>query len=369
MRRIALSIGLSLVLTGAALAGPRTSVSIVSPTPGSTLVGTSSVEAVVSTLPGIARLEFWVDGSMASTAYGPSYTFAWDTTTVTNGTHTIEARALDVRGRPTKSERVSVTVNNAPAPSPPPATPPPTPTSTSDASTAAPPASGLVVWSSNFETGNLSQWQSGQTLNPQQNSGGGYTEVAPGIGRGGGYGLRAIAPIDGAATRLFRVVESRSGADLVYSAWYEIPSPIHVGSNWNVFQFKSKSEDGTKNEPFFSFNLFDTSTGYRLRVYAKPNGCSCNDPANGWLPEVGSTVRAQAGQWFRITAFLHQSPIGEKQGVLRVWLNGRLVVDVSGVATKYTAAAQQNWSINNYGHSLLPYPAVLLMDDAQIATP
>jgi hypothetical protein len=73
---------------------------------------------------GVSKVEFYVDSSMMSTDTSSPYSYSWDSTTVTNGTHTIMVKAYDAAGN-NASKSVSVTVNNVVNPPPPP--PPPNP--------------------------------------------------------------------------------------------------------------------------------------------------------------------------------------------------------------------------------------------------
>jgi hypothetical protein len=91
-------------------------VSVTSPTGGSTVSGTVNIAATAADASGITQVQFLVDG----TAQTPpdttaAYTYSWDTTQVTNGAHTIQAKATDTAGNTATSAAVSVTVNNVAA--------------------------------------------------------------------------------------------------------------------------------------------------------------------------------------------------------------------------------------------------------------
>jgi hypothetical protein len=96
-------------------------VSISSPTNGSTVSGTVSVSANASDDVGVAGVQFMVDGANlgAEDTTGP-YAISWNTTTAINGSHVITAAARDAAGHTTTSNPVTVTVlNNTSAPPPP----------------------------------------------------------------------------------------------------------------------------------------------------------------------------------------------------------------------------------------------------------
>jgi subtilisin family serine protease len=91
-------------------------VAIGSPAGGATVAGTVTVSATANDASGISAVDFYVDGvSKVSDTTSP-YSFAWDTTTVANGTHTLVAKAFDTWNNIGTSATVSVTVSNATAP-------------------------------------------------------------------------------------------------------------------------------------------------------------------------------------------------------------------------------------------------------------
>src|SRR5438552_13832141 len=97
-------------------------VSITSPSSGSTVSGAITVTASASDNVGVAGVQFMLDGANlgAEVTSGP-YSVSWDTTTASNGSHTLTARARDAAGNATTSNAVTATVSNG---SPPDNTPP-----------------------------------------------------------------------------------------------------------------------------------------------------------------------------------------------------------------------------------------------------
>ena len=88
------------------------STSITSPANGATVSAIVTVNASASDNVGVTRVEFYVDDSLASTDTTASYSYSWNTTTVTNGTHTLSTKAFDAAGNAGTSATISVTVNN-----------------------------------------------------------------------------------------------------------------------------------------------------------------------------------------------------------------------------------------------------------------
>jgi hypothetical protein len=89
-------------------------VSITSPAAGATASGTTTVTAGAADNVGVVGVQFKIDGSnLGSEDTTSPYTFAWDTTGIASGTHTLTAVARDAAGNTTTSAPISVTVSNA----------------------------------------------------------------------------------------------------------------------------------------------------------------------------------------------------------------------------------------------------------------
>jgi hypothetical protein len=90
-------------------------VSITAPTSGATVSGNTNITATATDTggSGMSRVEFYVDGSLKGTdSSSPSYSYSWDTTSASNGAHSLTAKAYDGAGNVKTSSTVSVTVNN-----------------------------------------------------------------------------------------------------------------------------------------------------------------------------------------------------------------------------------------------------------------
>ena len=91
-------------------------VSVSSPSAGVTVFGTSTLGASASDNVGVAGVQFLVDGQpVGGQLTSAPYTFAWDTTTVADGSHTVQAVAVDAAGNTRTSDSVTVSVVNAPS--------------------------------------------------------------------------------------------------------------------------------------------------------------------------------------------------------------------------------------------------------------
>ncbi len=89
--------------------------SITAPANGATVSGTVNVTASASDNSGtVSKVEFYVDGALASTDTTSPYSFSWVTTGYTNGsTHTLVSKAYDPSNNVGTSATVTVTVNNS----------------------------------------------------------------------------------------------------------------------------------------------------------------------------------------------------------------------------------------------------------------
>ncbi len=90
-------------------AAATTAVTLSAPASGATVSGTVSITAEIGT--GVSWINVYIDGSYLTSS--PPLTFNWDSTTVTNGSHTISANAYSSSGTLAGSASVTVTVQNA----------------------------------------------------------------------------------------------------------------------------------------------------------------------------------------------------------------------------------------------------------------
>ncbi len=89
------------------------SVSLTSPTNGSTISGKYTMNATANDDSGtVSKVEFYVDGALKGTSTTSPYSYALDTTTLTNASHSLTAKAYDPSGNVGTSSTVTVTVKN-----------------------------------------------------------------------------------------------------------------------------------------------------------------------------------------------------------------------------------------------------------------
>ena len=86
-------------------------VSVTNPSNGATVSGSLSVTANASDDNGVTQVEFFVDGSSIGADTTAPYSVTWDTTTYSDGAHTVSTTATDTIGQ-TGNDSVNVTVQN-----------------------------------------------------------------------------------------------------------------------------------------------------------------------------------------------------------------------------------------------------------------
>jgi beta-lactamase superfamily II metal-dependent hydrolase len=86
--------------------------SVTAPANGATVSATTTVTASASDNVGVTKVEFYLDGALKATDTTSPYSWSWDTTTATNGTHSLTSKAYDAALNTGTSAAVSVTVSN-----------------------------------------------------------------------------------------------------------------------------------------------------------------------------------------------------------------------------------------------------------------
>lgn len=89
------------------------STTVTAPTSGATVSGTSvTLSTTASDNIGVTRVEFYVGSSKVGEDTSSPYSIVWDSTTVTNGSYQISAKAFDAAGNFGTSPNVPIAVNN-----------------------------------------------------------------------------------------------------------------------------------------------------------------------------------------------------------------------------------------------------------------
>jgi hypothetical protein len=91
-------------------------VSMTAPANGATLSGTANLACTASDNVGVASVQFQIDGANVGTAdTSAPYTFALNTASYPNGSHTLKAIARDAAGNQTTSAAITVNISNSTA--------------------------------------------------------------------------------------------------------------------------------------------------------------------------------------------------------------------------------------------------------------
>jgi subtilisin family serine protease len=94
------------------------SVVIANPLSGAAVFGTVLVQATATDNVGVTKVELSVDGAAVSSTTYSTYTFSWNSTTQTNGSHTITVKAFDAANN-VGSAAINISVNNVADSTPP----------------------------------------------------------------------------------------------------------------------------------------------------------------------------------------------------------------------------------------------------------
>lgn len=256
-------------------------------------------------------------------------------------------------------------------------------TTTTVAPTTTTVAAPSLLWSAGMENGSTSEWavNSGGGL---YNSGTFEAVASADVAHTGSSSLRArIWTPSTSGVRAFRWAESHANRSLYYSAWIYLPTDFsltadpNTGQFLNLMQFKSRTADGSRNDPLWG-------------VYAVPNGAgglylragwgwggtpvagpyATSDVSGKWY-EPSTRVTLPVGRWVHIEAFLHQS--NGFDGAFTFWQDGTKVLDFTGIRTSFNNCsynswcAANDWSVNLYSDGLTPNPATMYIDDAAIS--
>jgi hypothetical protein len=109
------SMGTSCMGMGMSMSCPAPTIAIMSP-PG-TVSRTVALRAQVTNMhaDGVARVDFMVDGTRVGTTSSEIVSVSWDSTTVSDGAHTVTATVSDGLGQTSTASPVSIEVDNHPA--------------------------------------------------------------------------------------------------------------------------------------------------------------------------------------------------------------------------------------------------------------
>src|SRR5262249_40885664 len=88
-------------------------VALTAPANGASVSGTTTLSANASDNVGVTRVDFYVDNALAGSVAASPYNLSYDSTKLTNGSHSIYAKAFDAAGNSANSSTANVTVSNS----------------------------------------------------------------------------------------------------------------------------------------------------------------------------------------------------------------------------------------------------------------
>jgi hypothetical protein len=221
------------------------------------------------------------------------------------------------------------------------------------------PEPGELVWSTDHELGDWSDWERGGELYGGEYDWGDFNAyVDVGAGRDGSNGVVAdinTTPRDDTSSgvRLFRRADD---GPAYYSAWFRLEEAHTVSDWWSIFLFNARDD---------SLSLFDDVSLWDVRVVDTPDGAMAlqffdHDVMQGTL--AGSKGNVVVGEWFEIRAYLDYRPPDATR--LAIWLNEALLFDMRQLHT--AAPSNVFWSVGNGAAKLDPADSTLHLDDAAI---
>ncbi len=202
-----------------------------------------------------------------------------------------------------------------------------------------------VLWSTNHESGDLSDWYlaPGGGLVPDTSMS--PVNVVAGPAHSGRFSLQLIdlAGSDSIGPGVYRELDSPP--DAYYSAWYFIPRQYQTKSQWTIMKFRSRSDDDPNT----------ISHGHDLNLRTLPGGqvilyVYSHDPTYLQAPLADPPAVVPVEAWFQLEVLYH--PRMDETGKLLVWLDDRLVYDLEQRRTAGSNALV--WSPCNVGEDVEP---------------
>jgi len=254
----------SLAGTGADTTPPTTQ--ITAPPNGATVSGNVTITATASDNLGITSIQIYIDGAVKSLGSSSPFTYIWNSTTVSNGTHTIFSKASDAAGNVGSSTTITVTVNNSVQ---------------------------QLFQNPGFETGNLTNWSAGGAYLPFVTSAAHYA---------GKYSTQlgsSVSPEPNGNSWLYQsatVPSTAVGASLNYWYWgscadtsdYQEVQIQNTSGAMLAQVMKVCDNSHTWKKVYFNLLLYK---GQTLRVYLNVHGNGNNNLTYMYVDEVTFSVK------------------------------------------------------------------------------
>jgi hypothetical protein len=259
------NLGVSSDLTFVTLATDTTppSVSVTTPAAGAVVAGTTVLGAAASDNGAVAAVQFLVDGqAVGSQVVIAPYSYDWDSTSVSNGTHSVQAQAWDTAGNTALSSAVSVQVQNVVM-------------------------NGLVAyWTFDEGSGTQAADSSGQGNTATLLNGAGWASGVVGSGALSFDGVNASASVADSSSLEIT-------GDLTIALWIK-HNALPATNSWMMYLWK-----GTNNQESYGFGAYSDSSGCRLSFeFLDTTGTLQYFSQGTGLPLVGT------GSWVHVAVVL-----------------------------------------------------------------
>jgi hypothetical protein len=217
-----------------------------------------------------------------------------------------------------------------------------------------------VLWTSTFEGGTFDEWTNVGGSASAYPDPGDTIVASTSYAHHGRYAAELTIDAGPNGTQENAGLNRKGGlpVEAYYSAWYYLPRTITVGTFWILFKFRLRTDvnDANTENEFYDLELTNAADGsLTLLLYDHQSGADV--PIAAPAPVVPVSV------WFQIEAFYRNAQ--DDSGQLTIWLDDRMVVDVSGQPMAPTPWVE--WDAVNVGENLTPSTAVVAIDDCAIS--
>jgi len=313
------------------------SVSISAPTAGATVSSTVTVTATASDNVGVLGVQFKLDGVNlgAEDATSP-YSTSWNTTTTSNGSHTLTAVARDAAGNQKTSGGVTVTVSNTLPPPPPP---------------------GGVIFESNWDTA------SGTSRNAVTDGGRwpNYWEF------NNGSSVQLLSVVSGGANGHNALRVQQRGS--TYAANLQLDNFKAQSTDYYVRYYMKNDDTSSAGDHVVTTDTWEfwnltymrkmggtSSWRFVISMY----GCGYTYPISHWGPPLALSN----GQWYRFEYYVHYTNTNHIQVHPRVYdAAGNLILSDANFQQSDFGSASWNgrndWTLASYyaaGHDFCVNP-------------
>jgi hypothetical protein len=220
-----------------------------------------------------------------------------------------------------------------------------------------------VLWATNHESGTLDDWSDAPGGGVMLDASGSTAAISTDFAHSGRYSLKLtdLAADDTNGPAVYR--ELMSPPDAYYSAWYYIPRAYTTNSEWTIQGFRWRAGSGIGH-------------GNDLDVRALPDGqvvlyVFSHDQNYLQAPLADPPPYVPVAAWFQVETLYR--PSTTQTGLLKVWLNDRLVYDLENRVTVGAIDGTLDgpidvlWSPTDVAEDVEPAPPILYIDDAAIS--